>query len=305
MCYIIKSKQSFVFDSMTATIEKKYVLTNLEMEDVSSMSLTNGGATLKMRNKSSKLLSKKLRLLLNEKRTKLLGIDSLKVWLTSNYDYLGATQDDIRDFPYYKFNVPFGEIYSPRIRFKETIIKPLNCKLSDIEYISKEQCLVNIFITERFSACPLKCVPIQMNGFQYVNYSASVIKCNRVEDEICMGGPKVWIPLLNEFSNCPKPCKITTYKDSRRDLTLQLNLKGGQNLAHFELVKNNVRNTEKEVLVYDLNDVIVAIGGSLGLFLGFSFFDLISKCLDNLLMPFVNYLISSRVVADQSLMTPV
>ena len=144
-----------------------------------------------------------------------------------------------------------------------------------------------------------------MNGFQYVNYSASVIKCNRVKDEICMGGPKVWIPLLNEFSTCPKPCKITTYKDSRRDLTLQLNLKGGQNLAHFELVKNNVRNTEKEVLVYDLNDVIVAIGGSLGLFLGFSFFDLISKCLDNLLMPFVNYLISSRVVADQSLMTPV
>ena len=97
MCYIIKSKQSFVFDSMTATVEKKYVLTNLEMEDIPSMSLTNGGATLKMRNKSSKLLSKKL------------GIDSLKVWLTSNYDYLGATQDDIRDFPYYKFNVPFGE----------------------------------------------------------------------------------------------------------------------------------------------------------------------------------------------------
>ena len=46
--------------------------------------------------------------------------------------------------------------------------------------------------------------------------------------------------------------------------------------------------------------LIGAIGGSLGLFLGFSFFDVICKCLDNLIMPLVNYFISSGVVEDQS-----
>ena len=38
-------------------------------------------------------------------------IDRLKVWLTSNYDFFGATQDDSRHFLSYQFNVPFGKIY--------------------------------------------------------------------------------------------------------------------------------------------------------------------------------------------------
>ena len=76
-------------------------------------------------------------------------------------------------------------------------------------------------------------------------------------------------------------------------------LKTGQTLANFEFLKNNVRRIEKEVLVYDVNDVIGAVGGSLGLFLGFSFFDIISKCLDYLVMPLVKNFISSRVVEDQ------
>ena len=35
-------------------------------------------------------------------------------------------------------------------------------------------------------------------------------------------------------------------------------MKTGQTLANFELVKNNIRRIEKEVLVYDINDVIGA-----------------------------------------------
>ena len=252
MCYIIKSKQSFVFDSMTVTIEKKNV-----------------------------------------------DIGRLKVWLTSNYDFLGATLN--RNFRSYQFSIPFGEIYSTRITLKETIIKALDCKLSDIEYTSVQQCLVNIFISEHFSQCPFKCITIQMKGFQYVNKSTNFIDCARLEDEICNGGFKVWIPLLNKFSDCPKPCKITTYKDSQLDLKEPLFLKMGQTLANFELVANEIRGIEKEVLAYDLNDVIGAVGGSLGLFLGFSFFDVISKSLDNLVMRLVNYLISSKVVKDQSM----
>ena len=63
-------------------------------------------------------------------------------------------------------------------------------------------------------------------------------------------------------------------------------------ILNFELVMNSVRKIERKVLVYDAIDAIGAVGGSLGLFLGFSFFDLFSKFLDNLIMPFINYLIS-------------
>ena len=135
-----------------------------------------------------------------------------------------------------------------------------------------------------------------MKGFQYLNGSTSLINCSRFEDEVCNGGPKTWTPLLNEFSKCPKPCKITTYKGSELDLVDLQYLKKGQTLGHFELEMIYVRRIEKEVLVYDTNDMIGAVGGSLGLFLGFSFFDVISKCLDNLIMPLANYIISSRVL---------
>ena len=223
-----------------------------------------------------------------------MDIDSLKIWLTSNYDFLlfttnAQTQSDF--FPF-QFRVPFAETYTTRITFRETIMKPLNCKTSDTEYVSESQCLVNMFSAEHFQACPMKCIPIQMKGHHYVDKSASVINCTKLEDEICNGGSKVWNKLYDEFPNCLNPCKMITYKDSRLELREPIYLKVGPTRANFELIMNSIRKIEREFLVYDINDVIAAIGGSLGLFLGFSFFDVISKCLDNIIMPLVNYLVS-------------
>ena len=133
-----------------------------------------------------------------------------------------------------------------------------------------------------------------MKGFQYVNKSRSLKNCYNIEDEICNGGPKVWNKLFEEFPKCLNPCKILTYKDSQLELREPMYLKTGQTLANFELIMNSIRKIEKQVLVYDTTDLIGAIGGSLGLFLGFSFFDVISKCLDNLIMRLVNYLVSSK-----------
>ena len=135
-----------------------------------------------------------------------------------------------------------------------------------------------------------------MKGYHYVNRSISLPNCAELEDEICIGGPNVFNALINEFAKCQSPCKMITYKDSQLELREPMHMKTGQTLANFELVMNSIRKIEKQALVYDTNDVIGAIGGSLGLFLGFSFFDVISKCLDNLIMPLVNHIISSRLL---------
>ena len=105
-------------------------------------------------------------------------------------------------------NIP-SEIKPP---LKETIIKPLICKVSDTDYVSDAQCLVNIFFAEDFSPCQHKCTTIHMKGFHYVNKSSNVGKCDNFEDEICNGGPKYGTRLLNEFRKCLKPCKMITYK---------------------------------------------------------------------------------------------
>jgi hypothetical protein len=220
-------------------------------------------------------------------------IKFVKVWLTSNYDFLVATSWQKGVLVPFQFTVPFGGFQYTQIILRESIIKPLNCKTSDTEYVSDWQCLVNIFFNEQFSPCPIKCIPIQMKGHQYVDRSTSLIKCDKLEDEICNGGPKVWNKLMDEFPKCLKPCKMITYKDSQLELREPKFLKTGQTLANFELIMNSIRKIEKQTLVYDTNDVIGAIGGSLGLFLGFSFFDVISKCLD-LIMCHVNYLVSLK-----------
>ena len=222
-------------------------------------------------------------------------MDSMKIWITSDYDFLSLTHYPLSDKVPFQIEVPFQGIQISRIRFRETIIKPYNCKTSHTEYISEEQCLVNMFIDEHFSPCPIKCLPIQMKGFQYFNKSTSLINCAKLEDEVCNGGPNVWDKLHYGFLNCLNPCKMTTYKNSRLDLYEPMYSKRrGQTYANFELAMRSLRKIEREVLVYDTNDVIGAIGGSLGLFLGFSFFDIISKCLDNLIMRLANCLSSSN-----------
>ena len=94
-------------------------------------------------------------------------------------------------------------------------------------------------------------------------------------------------------------CKIIIYKDSQLEFEEPTFLKTRQILANFELIMNNIRKIEKQALVYDTHDVIGAIGGSLGLFLGFSFFDVISKCLDNLI-GLANYLVSLNLRGEYS-----
>ena len=223
-----------------------------------------------------------------------MDIKFVKIWITSNFDFLDATTFLKSYLVPFHFILPFGGIHLTEITFRETVIKPFNCKTSNTEYVSKWQCFVNIFLNEQFSPCPVKCIPIQMIGHRYVNKSISLPNCAKLEDEICNGGPKVWKTIADEFPKCLKPCKMVTYKDSQLELRQPTFLKTEETLAHFELFMNSIRKIEKQVLVYDTNDAIGAIGGLLGLFLGFSFFDVISKFLDNLMMRLVNYLVSLK-----------
>ena len=225
-------------------------------------------------------------------------IDSANVMLTSDYEYLKPAYFPIMiNTGVFEFRVPFGGIYKTLTTLMETMIKPLKCKSSN-SYVSDMQCFVNFFFSEDLSPCPVKCLPIQMKGFQYANKSATIEDCTQLEDEICNGGPYIAKQMEHAYQKCLKPCKETTYKDSVAKLVEPMYLKEGKNIAFFEIFMSNVQKVEKEVLVYDTNDMIGTIGGSLGLFLGFSFFDVICKCLDNPIMPLVNYFISSGVVED-------
>ena len=118
-----------------------------------------------------------------------------------------------------------------------------------------------------------------MKGFKYLRDTTNLFDCKNVEDEVCNGGPTVWIPLGSAL-NCTKPCEIITYRES---LVQNSNKNNTSDEAHFWIEPGSFRTVAKELLVYDTNDMIGSIGGSLGLFLGFSFFGIISTIIDKVL----------------------
>ena len=118
-----------------------------------------------------------------------------------------------------------------------------------------------------------------MKGYKYLRNSTSLIDCKNLDDEIWNGGPKVWNPMPSLFS-CPKPCKIISYTGSIVEYSYY---NASVNEASFRIEVDTVIKVGKELLVYDTNDMIGSIGGSLGLYLGFSFYGIASTLIDKLL----------------------
>ena len=117
-----------------------------------------------------------------------------------------------------------------------------------------------------------------MKGFKYLSNSASLIDCTNIKDELCNGGPPVWTRIW-ETCEWVKPCKISSYKGSIIEYSYY---NSTSDEAHFVFGLGRIKTVGKELLVYDTNDMIGSIGGSLGLFLGFSFFGIFSLFVDKL-----------------------
>ena len=215
---------------------------------------------------------------------KIADINDVNVWMTSQYEYLSITHTPRFDNRPHLTTIPFGSPTRIRVLAIENEVQNLNCKTSDSitnsQYLSFEQCLVDHFVSSDFLQCPTKCIPIQMKGFKYINESVYLKDCTKLDDEICNGGPNVWVDLKNYFFKCPMPCKFISYGSSQTDLGGSLFNKAIQNEAALGIHFMDQRKVTTEVLLYDTNDMIAAIGGSLGLFLGFSFFHSISKCVE-------------------------
>ena len=78
------------------------------------------------------------------------------------------------------------------------------------------------------------------------------------------------------------PCTVSSYDDSLHEKK-EMYMKDNENEATFEFMNSDVSPVEKEVLLYDLFDVIGTIGGSLEVTVGISIFAINSCCIDKFL----------------------
>merc|ERR1712080_565732 len=72
---------------------------------------------------------------------------------------------------------------------------------------------------------------------------------------------------LNIKNQCKKPCQINTFQVSKSDINAEMQEKDYMGIF-MTIATSNVLVNE-EYLLYDLNNIISAVGGSMGLFLSF------------------------------------
>ena len=103
--------------------------------------------------------------------------------------------------------------------------------------------------------------------------------CQRLNEVICY---KETYPVIHEsFYQCPSSCTQNTYYG---DITFleQLSIRN-ENVTGFSLLFSSKDvHEEVETLAYGLPDVIGSVGGTLGLFIGFSFYGVVSIPLQKL-----------------------
>ena len=159
----------------------------------------------------------------------------------------------------------------------------LQCKEYDKDD-SQEKCYIEKVLAQKYSdfestrqAClskginvTNKCVlPQALNILEFVKNQTDVVQmnqCTTFDEYDCMVRETlVTLPKLRD-EKCPKPCS----QFSLEKITKNIPSNDGTSLVQLYYADNYMTLYE-EYLIFDLNSIVGLIGGSLGLFLGFSF----------------------------------
>ena len=132
-----------------------------------------------------------------------------------------------------------------------------------------EKCYLEHISKHNFPNCSKTCMPVTMKGFP---------KCKIINDYVCNFYPMWDTIFTNSFKKCPKHCdwveyhgaKLTSYYNSDNSKWKYFHYWWSY---HFD---NELIEVQEEYLMYDIIGLIGTIGGTLGLFVGFSFLDLSS-----------------------------
>ena len=120
--------------------------------------------------------------------------------------------------------------------------------------------------------CTKTCVPLVLD-FLMDTIEHNIPKCTSDADDYCIFGPEGFESIYQAKSLCHKPCKI---KGSVLDVAkfeegALYQLGSEQVNVYFSVLRDIIMY--KEYFIYDGIGMFGSIGGSLGLFVGFSLFD--------------------------------
>ena len=122
------------------------------------------------------------------------------------------------------------------------------------------------------------CLPIDFSTIQKLSKKESLSICDAPVDYWLWYVFKDWIDFAQSI--CSKSCDILNYSGVSK--TVVGYIQNERKIWIEFSIKSNNLETHKEYLVYSVNDVIGSVGGTLGLFIGFSFVDLLKRFINSL-----------------------
>ena len=158
------------------------------------------------------------------------------------------------------------------------------------------ECFTSKVLLSKSDQCNITCMPLTLPQDEYPICE----KCHFWDKESeC---PCIYQVLADVYRNittndeCPRTCIMTQYSGT---ITCENELEQDYSWVHYKFAAPFVTKVFEEYVICDLITMIGSVGGTFGLFIGFSFtnmFDCIIKYLQRLLPAFKNYFRISNTV---------
>ena len=129
----------------------------------------------------------------------------------------------------------------------------------------------------------LPCMPIRYKTIMKLSGVQPMPICQDSKKEMWKSLENIWNKFL---TTCPNSCTQFQFQGKMKSLDGYFNNSKSTGLDYLYL--SGYIEVHKEYLVYELDDVIGSIGGTLGLFIGFSFLGLVKHFFETIKNHLIN-----------------
>ena len=169
---------------------------------------------------------------------------------------------------------PYFHLQQHSLGFNTSKLYWIDMQVTNITYIknghkSIEDCIEKLMATN--AGCK-QCLPF------FFSSKNKKISCQSMQDNKCWYNWSLFGKNYNKYKRCLKPMKTTLYNAELKPLQNAVAKRDTVELV-FTYSSDQIRIKEATLMI-GTSSYIGSIGGSLGLFLGFSFFTYLSCCID-------------------------
>ena len=204
----------------------------------------------------------------------------LDLLATSSSDIYGNLFGKWFDLEPFKASLNFGNMFN--VNFKKTLQLNYFCD-RDTAPKSYYDCFAQLISNANSTNCKKNCISTRIvQGYLPLMKDLSMLKNCTSFEELCAEKDPTAIKLHYNISKCSKPCDLTQFTANLEypDYGFE---KNAQSLNVIIMYQSSDIKVFEEYPIYDLSGMLGSIGGSLGVCVGFSIFDVLSRIVDKIL----------------------